>query len=70
MVLAQVKNGRYEDFSAAIQDASWNFFFGQPHPFLEYRVTPSQVERAAQRELAAIRKERKAGKLKSWKPGL
>jgi hypothetical protein len=29
-------------------------------------VTPEEVERAAQRDLAAIRRERKAGKLKPW----
>ena len=70
MVQAQVKSGRYKDFSAALQDASWNFFFGPPSPFEEYGVTPEQVEGAAQRDLAAIRKDRKAGKLKPWKPGL
>ncbi len=70
MVKAQVKSGRYKDFSAAVQDATWNFFYGLPNPFEEYGVTPEEVERAAQRELAAIRKDRKAGKLKPWKPGL
>ena len=70
MVQAQVKVGRYKDFSAALQDAAWNFFFGPPSPFEEYGVTPEEVERAAQRDLAAIRKDRKEGKLKPWKPGL
>jgi len=70
MVKAQVKSGRYKDFSAALQDAAWNYFYGLPNPFEEYGVTPEQVERAAQRDLAAIRRERKAGKLKPWKPGL
>ena len=70
MVKAQVKSGRYKDFSAALQDAAWNFFYGLPNPFEEYGVTPEQVERVAQRELAAIRRDRKAGKLKPWKPGL
>jgi len=69
MVRSQVKSGRYKDFSAAVQDAAWNFFYGLPNPFDEYGVTPEEVERAAQRDLAAIRKERKAGKLKPWKPG-
>jgi hypothetical protein len=68
MVKAQVKCGRYKDFSAALQDAAWNYFFGPPSPFEEYGVTPEEVERAAQRELAAIAKDRKAGKLKPWKP--
>ncbi len=70
MVRAQVRLGRYKDFSAALQDAAWNFFFGPPSPFEEYGVSGEEVERAAQRELAAIRKERKVGKLKRWKPGL
>ena len=70
MVKAQVKNGRYKDFSAALQDAAWNYFYGPPRPFAEYGVTPEEVERAAQRDLASIRRDRKAGKLKLWKPGL
>ena len=70
MVKAQVKNGRYKDFSAAMQDAAWNFFLGSPSPFEEYGVTPEEVERVAQRDLTAIRRDRKAGKLKPWKPGL
>ncbi len=70
MVQAQVKQGRYKDFSAALQDAAWNFFYGPPSPFEEYGVTSAEVERAAQRDLTAIRKARKAGKLKPWKPGL
>lgn len=70
MVQAQVKSGRYKDFSAAVQDATWNYFFGPQSPFDEYGVTPDEVERSAQRDLIAIRKERKAGKLKRWKPKL
>ncbi|MGD0262517.1 MAG: hypothetical protein ABSD29_22360 [Verrucomicrobiota bacterium] len=70
MVKAQVKSGRYKDFSAAVQDAAWNYFYGLPSPFEEYGLTPEEVERAAQRDLAAIRRDRKAGKLKPWKPGL
>ena len=70
MVKAQVKNGRYKDFSAALQDAAWNYFYDPPSPFEEYGVTPEEVERAAQRDLAAIRRDRKAGMLKPWKPGL
>jgi hypothetical protein len=69
-VKAQVKSGRYKDFSAAVQDAAWNYFYGLPSPFEEYGLTPEEVERAAQRDLAAIRRDRKAGKLKPWKPGL
>jgi hypothetical protein len=69
MVQTQVKNGRYKDFSAALQDAAWNFFYGPPSPFQEYGVSPAEAERRAQRELAGIRKDRKAGKLKPWKAG-
>jgi hypothetical protein len=35
---AQVKSGRYKDFSAAIQDAAWNYFVRQPSVFEEYGV--------------------------------
>ena len=70
MVRAQVKSGRFKDFSAALQEAAWNYFFGPPSPFQEYGVTPEEVERAAQRDLATIERDRKAGKLKPWKPGL
>ena len=55
---------------AALQDAAWNFFYGPPSPFEEYDVTPEEIEQLAERDLAAIRKDRKAGKLKPWKPGL
>ena len=70
MVRSQVKSGRYKDFSAALQDAAWNFFYGLPGPFEEYGVTPEEVEKAAERDLASIRKDRKTGQLKRWKPGL
>jgi len=70
MIRSQVKSGRYKDFSAAMQEAAWNFFYGLPNPFAEYGVTQEEVEKAAQRELAIIRRDRKAGKLKRWKPGL
>ena len=70
MVRAQVKSGRYKDFSAALQDAAWHYFYGPSDPFKEYGVTPEEVEQSAQRDLAAIRKDRASGKLKVWKPGL
>ena len=69
IVRSQVKNGRYKDFSAALQDAAWQFFVGPPTPYQEYGVTIEEVERSAQRDLAAIKADRKAGKLKPWKPG-
>ena len=67
MVTAQVKIGRYKDFSAALQDAAWNYFFGPPSPFDEYGVTPEEMERAYQKTVREIDQERKAGKLKPWK---
>ncbi len=67
IVKAQVKNGRYKDFSAAVQDAAWNFFLGSPSPFEEFGVTPEEVERSYRRTMAEIERERKAGKLKPWK---
>ena len=69
-ICVQVKSGRYKDFSAAIQDAAWNYFVGSPNPYKEYGVTPEQVERTAQRDLEQIRRDRKAGNLKRWQPGL
>ena len=67
IVKAQVKNGRYKDFSAAVQDAAWNFFLGSPSPFEGFGVTPEEVERSYRRTKAEIERERKAGKLKPWK---
>ena len=43
-VKTQVKSGRYKDFSAAVQDALWNYFLGSPSPFEQYNVTPEEVE--------------------------
>jgi len=69
-VKAQVKSGRYKDFSAALQDAAWNYFIGPPSPFAEYGVTPEEVERTYRKTMAEIERERASGKLKPWKPGL
>ncbi len=69
VVQTQVKLGRYKDFSAALQDAAWNFFVGTPSPFEEYELTPQEVECAAKRDLAEIRKARQGRKLKPWNPG-
>lgn len=68
LVEAVVASGRYRDFSAAVQDAVWQQFMGERAVFDEYGVTPAEVERSAQRDLVAIRKDRKAGKLKAWSP--
>ena len=67
MVKVQVKSGRYKDFSAAVQDAAWNYFLGTPSPFEEYGVTPKEVELRYRKTVAAIERERRAGKLKAWK---
>ena len=68
VVDTQVKSGRFKNTSAAVQEAVWNFFVGVNSPFKEYDVTPAEVERAARRDLAAIKKDRQAGRLKPWKP--
>ncbi len=68
MVRRQVKSGRYKDFSAALQDAAWNYFFGPANPYQDYGVTAEEVEGAARRELESIAKDRQAGKLEPWKP--
>jgi len=67
-VAAQVARGRYKDFSAALQDAAWNYFIGTPSPFEEYGVSAAEVERSAQTDLGRIRKARQRGTLKPWKP--
>ncbi len=67
-IQAQVELGRYKDFSAALQDAAWNYFIGAGSPFEEYGVTSDQVERKFQQVSREIERERKAGKLQPWKP--
>ena len=61
-------SGRYKDFSAAVQDAAWNYFIRQPSVFEEYGVKAKEVEAAAERDLEEIQRDRKAGRLKAWKP--
>ena len=68
LVDTQVKTGRFKDASAAVQEAVWSFFVGPDSPFEEYRVTAEEVEKSAKRDLAAIKSDRKAGRLKPWKP--
>jgi len=41
---------------------------GSPSIVEEYGLKAREVEKAAARDLAAIRRDRKAGKLKAWKP--
>ena len=67
-IQAQVELGRYKDFSAALQDAAWNYFIGAGSPFEEYGVTAGEVEKKFQQVSREIEKERKAGKLKPWQP--
>ena len=66
-IRVQVKSGRYKNFSAAVQDAAWNYFFGSTNPFNEYGVTAEKVERSYERTVREIDRERKAGKLKPSK---
>jgi hypothetical protein len=65
---SQVKLGRYKDFSAAMQDAAWNYFIGPDSPFEEYGVTAQEVERSYVNVTREIQRERKEGKLKPWRP--
>ena len=67
-IQAQVELGRYKDYSAAIQDAAWNFFIGAGSPFDEYGVTPKAVEASYQKTIRQIDAEKKSGKLKPWTP--
>jgi hypothetical protein len=64
-IQAQVKKGRFKDFSAAVQEAAWQYFGETIYD--EYEVTPDEVERAFQRTLKEIDKARKGGQLKPWK---
>lgn len=62
---AQIASGRYKDVSAALNDAAWNHFLGADSPFTHYGVTVQEVERRAEKDLATIRRLRKAGKLQA-----
>lgn len=63
VIEAEIQSGRYKDVSAALNDAAWHHFIGIPSPFAEYGVTSEEVEARAQADLAAVRKDRKKGKL-------
>jgi hypothetical protein len=63
IIQAEISAGRYKDISSALNDAAWNYFIGAPSPFTEYGVTPEQVEKSAAADLAAIKADRKGGKL-------
>lgn len=58
---AQVKSGRYKDFSAAVQDAAWKYFMAPRSIFQEYGVSAEEVEAAAARDHAEIQRARRAG---------
>jgi len=66
LVESQIASGRYTDFSAAMQDAVWNFFAGSPSPFEEYKVTAPEVERPARADRACVARLRAKGALKPW----
>jgi hypothetical protein len=63
VIHAEISAGRYKDASAALNDAAWHYFIGAPSPFSEYGVTPKQVEKSALADLAAIKADRKKGRL-------
>ena len=62
----QIAAGRYADVSSALQEAAFNYFIGTPSIFQEYKVTPSQVETSARKDLEKIKRARKTGALKVW----
>ena len=66
MIESQIASGRFKDFSAAMQEAAWNYFFGKS-PFEEYGVTPKQLEQRFQKDVAETKRMKKAGKLKPGK---
>jgi hypothetical protein len=66
MVKNQVASGRYPDFSAAIQDAAWNYFSGPQSVFQEYGVTAEEVERSAKTDDQKIAEAKAKGELKRW----
>ena len=62
-IRSQIATGRYKDLSAALNDAAWNHFVGPASPFADYGVTVREVEAAAAKDLALIKKLRAAGRL-------
>ncbi len=66
LIESQIASGRYTDFSAAMQDAAWNYFAGSPSPFQEYKVTAPEVERSARADRARVAQLRAKGALKPW----
>ncbi len=68
LVKSQIASGRFKDFSAAMQEAAWNYFCGTNDALAEYGVTAEQVERRYQKDIRETRTLKKAGKLTEWKP--
>lgn len=66
LIESQIASGRFKDFSAAMQEAAWNYFF-EKSPFEEYGVTPGQVATRYKRDVAETKRLKRAGKLKPWK---
>ena len=64
-IRAQIKKGRFKDFSAAIQEAAWNYF-AEPSILEEYGVTREEVEISYQRTLKEIAREKNSGQLRPW----
>ncbi len=42
--------------------------YSEDYALTEYGITPEEMKRAENKILSEIKKERKAGKLKPWKP--
>ena len=68
VVESEVASGRYTDFSSAIQDAAWNYFMGSQsiYIYMEYGVTPAEVERSARLDDQKIEEAKARGELKPW----
>ncbi len=68
LIESQIASGRFKDFSAAMQEAAWNYFCETNDALAEYGVNATQVERRYQKDIQETRRLKKAGKLKEWKP--
>lgn len=63
VIEAEIQSGRYKDVSAALNDAAWHHFIGADSPFVEYGVTPAQVEKCVRADLRDIKRDREKGRL-------
>jgi Arc/MetJ-type ribon-helix-helix transcriptional regulator len=68
LVGAQVVNGRYKDFSAAVNELLWSSLAGSDAVFREYGVTADEVDLAFNKVERQVETDRKAGRLREFKP--